>query len=130
MARNEPATNDPGAVAGRRPTAANLPTDGQVLAAGPLEVCLGQRTVLADGLGLVLTVREYHLLAALAARPERVLGREELYETVWSGPMPKHDRSVDVYISKLRNKLEASLPRWRFIQTHIGFGYSFSPRAN
>ncbi len=106
-----------------RPTAGH-----QVLKAGPLEIRLGQKTVLCDGLSLVLTVREFHLLAALATRPEQVLGREELYELVWGGAMPKQERSVDVYVSKLRNKLEAALPHWRFIQTHVGFGYSFSPR--
>ncbi len=100
----------------------------QVLTAGPLVVRLDHRTVLADGLSLVLTVREFHLLAALATRPERVLSREELYGLVWGGAMPGEDRSVDVYVSKLRNKLESRLPHWRFIQTHVGFGYSFSPR--
>lgn len=100
----------------------------QVLTAGPLEVRPDRRTVLADGRGLVLTVREFHLLAALASRPEQVVSREEIYELVWEGPMPARDRSVDVYVSKLRHKLEASLPHWSFIQTHVGFGYCFSPK--
>ncbi|MCB0869578.1 MAG: winged helix-turn-helix transcriptional regulator [Solirubrobacterales bacterium] len=102
---------------------------GEVLTAGPLEVRLDQRTVLADGRGLVLTVREFHLLAVLASRPERVVSREEIYDLVWGGKMPVHDRSVDVYVSKLRHKLEASIPHWSYIQTHIGFGYCFSPRS-
>ncbi|MBN8868530.1 MAG: winged helix-turn-helix transcriptional regulator [Solirubrobacterales bacterium] len=101
---------------------------GQTLSAGPLEVRLDQQTVLADGRGIVLTVREFHLLAVLASRPEQVVSREEIYDLVWGGPMPEQDRSVDVYISKLRHKLEASLPHWTFIQTHIGFGYCFSPK--
>lgn len=101
----------------------------QTLTAGPLEVRLDQRTVLADGRGIVLTVREFHLLAVLASRPEQVVSREEIYDLVWGGSMPVHDRSVDVYVSKLRHKLEASLPHWSFIQTHIGFGYCFSPRS-
>ena len=100
----------------------------QVLTAGPLEVRLGQRTVLADGRGLVLSVREFHLLAVLAERPEQVVTREAIYHLVWGGEMPDHDRSVDVYVSKLRHKLEATLPHWSFIQTHIGFGYCFSPK--
>ena len=100
----------------------------QVLTAGPLEVRLDQRTVLADGRGIVLTVREFHLLAALASRPEQVVSRDELYDFVWGGPMPENDRSVDVYVSKLRHKLEAALPHWSFIRTHIGFGYCFSPK--
>ncbi|MCB0858408.1 MAG: response regulator transcription factor [Solirubrobacterales bacterium] len=103
-------------------------SSGQVLVAGPLEVRLDQRTVLADGRVMVLTVREFHLLAVLASRPEQVVGRDEIYELVWGGPMPDQDRSVDVYVSKLRHKLEASLPHWSFVQTHIGFGYCFSPR--
>ena len=100
----------------------------QSLIAGPLEVRLDQRTVLADGRGIVLTVREFHLLAALASRPEQVVSREELYDLVWGGAMPDSDRSVDVYVSKLRHKLEAALPHWSFIRTHIGFGYCFSPK--
>lgn len=101
---------------------------GEVLNAGPLEVRPDQRTVLADGRVLVLTVREFYLLAALASRPEQVIGREEIYDLVWGGEMPARDRSVDVYISKLRHKLDAALPHWSFVQTHIGFGYCFSPK--
>jgi DNA-binding response OmpR family regulator len=99
-----------------------------VLRAGPLEVRLDQRTVLADGRGIVLTVREFHLLAVLASRPEQVVTRDEIYDHVWGGELPGNDRSVDVYVSKLRHKLEAALPHWSFIQTHIGFGYCFSPK--
>lgn len=128
MGRTEPGAGAP-ATPGRSPEpAGGGPAGERALKAGPLEVRLDERTVLADGLTLVLTVREFHLLAALATRPERVLGRDELYGLVWGGPMPDQDRSVDVYVSKLRNKLESSLPHWRFIQTHVGFGYSFSPR--
>jgi DNA-binding response OmpR family regulator len=101
---------------------------GHALRAGPLEVRLDQRTVLADGRGIILTVREFHLLAVLASRPEQVVSREEVYDLVWGGAMPENDRSVDVYVSKLRHKLETALPHWSFIQTHIGFGYCFSPR--
>jgi DNA-binding response OmpR family regulator len=93
-----------------------------------VEVRLDQRTVLADGRGIVLTVREFHLLAVLASRPEQVVTREEIYDFVWGGELPGNDRSVDVYVSKLRHKLEAALPHWSFIQTHIGFGYCFSPK--
>lgn len=93
-----------------------------------MEVRLDQQTVLADGRGIVLTVREFHLLAVLASRPEQVVSRDEIYDLVWGGLMPPNDRSVDVYVSKLRHKLETSLPHWSFVQTHIGFGYSFSPR--
>jgi DNA-binding response OmpR family regulator len=47
----------------------------------------------------------------------------ELYETVWGGALRADDRSVDVYIHKLRVKLAEALPGWSYIHTHFGFGY-------
>ena len=56
--------------------------------------------------------------------------REELYETVWGAPLRGQDRSVDVYVHKLRTKLAAALPEWGFIHTHFGFGYRFQPEPS
>lgn len=87
----------------------------------------------AEGLALVadrvvaLSVREFELLSALARRAGHVVAREALFATVWGGALRRGDRSIDVYIHKLRQKLEAAAPGWRFIHTHIGFGYRFSP---
>lgn len=100
----------------------------EVLRAGPLEIRAGDRTALAEGRPLSLTVRELQLLRALARRSDRVVGRAELYAAVWDGPFRSSDRSVDVYVSKLRVKLEQTLPAWRYIHTHFGFGYRSSPR--
>ena len=52
--------------------------------------------------------------------------REELFRLVWGREMRAGDRSVDVYVRKLRVKLEEALPGWRFIHTHFGFGYRLS----
>jgi DNA-binding response OmpR family regulator len=49
---------------------------------------------------------------------------------VWGGEQRPGDRSVDVYVSKLRNKLETALPDRRFIHTHPGFGYRFQPQPS
>ena len=49
--------------------------------------------------------------------------REELFRLVWGREMRVRDRSVDVYVRKLRVKLEAALPDWSFIHTHFGLGY-------
>lgn len=117
--------------AGTADDAHRAPGDGQhaeVLKAGPLEVRTAESTALAEGRPLTLTVREFQLLTALARRPERVVTRPELHESVWEGSFRASDRSVDVYVSKLRAKLEAALPGWRYIHTHFGFGYRFSPR--
>jgi len=77
-----------------------------------------------------LTVRELALLAALSERRGRIVTRQELYEAVWNRPFRKDDRSVDVYVRKLRHKLELAVPEWRFIHTHFGFGYRFEPELS
>jgi DNA-binding winged helix-turn-helix (wHTH) protein len=95
---------------------------------GELEIRLGEGLVLATGHALTLSVREFELLAALAARTGAIVTREELFAEVWGGELRPGDRSVDVYVSKLRGKLESALPDRRFIHTHPGFGYRFQPQ--
>jgi DNA-binding response OmpR family regulator len=103
---------------------------GEVIKAGELEIRPSEYLVTAGGRALTLSVRELELLAALARRPDRIVPREELYRTVWRAPLRHSDRSVDVYVHKLRAKLAAALPEWRFIHTHFGFGYRFSPEPS
>jgi len=92
-----------------------------------LEIRPEEHAALVDGRPLSLTMRELQLLKALAANPQRILTREELYAEVW-GREPRHaDRSVDVYVSRLRSKLSVALPGKRLIHTHSGIGYRFSP---
>jgi DNA-binding response OmpR family regulator len=55
--------------------------------------------------------------------------REELYLSVWGRTYKKSDRSVDVYVGRVRAKLNRALPGRRFIHTHTGIGYRFSPHA-
>ncbi|MEA2466269.1 MAG: hypothetical protein QOJ57_395 [Thermoleophilaceae bacterium] len=98
-------------------------SDLEVLRAGPLEVRPGESLASADGRLLNLSRREFEVLVALARRPGRIVTREALFELAWSDHMRPGDRSVDVYVHKLRAKLEAALPRWTFIHTHVGFGY-------
>ena len=97
----------------------------EVLTAGELEIRPAEHLARARGRALSLSVRELDLLAALARREGRVVPRDELYSTVWGAPLRTQDRSVDVYVHKLRAKLAAALPEWGFIHTHFGFGYRF-----
>ena len=98
--------------------------------AGELEIRPEEGLVLATGRALTLSVREFELLVAMARRVGAIITREELYRTVWESDLRVGDRSVDVYVSKLRSKLEAALPDRRFIHTHPGFGYRFQPELS
>ena len=75
-----------------------------------LEVRAGEYQVLADGKRVGLTVREFQTFLVLAERPDRVVTRPEIYALVWGGQMAYRDRSVDVFVRKVRRKLMASAP--------------------
>ena len=76
---------------------------------------------------LELTRREFELLQLLADAQGQVLEREAIYQRVWGYAMAHGDRSVDVFIRKLRQKLEKLSPGWGYIHTHFGVGYRFDP---
>jgi DNA-binding response OmpR family regulator len=108
--------------------AASRPDD--LLHAEELEVRRSDGLVLAAGRPVALSVRELRLLIALLERRDRIVSREELYRLAWGSTLRHGDRSVDVYVHKLRAKLEHELPHRRFIHTHFGFGYRFTPEPS
>ena len=55
--------------------------------------------------------------------------RDRIYQRVWGYAMAHGDRSVDVFVRKLRHKLEKASPSWRYIHTHFGIGYRFAPES-
>jgi DNA-binding response OmpR family regulator len=77
------------------------------------------------GRSLGLTRREFELLVLLAGSQGRVIPRDRIYERVWGYQMAHGDRSVDVFVRKLRRKLEVASPGWRYVHTHFGVGYRF-----
>ena len=83
----------------------------------------------AGDVSLELTAREFEILNLLS-QSDRVLRREEIYERVWGYAMAHGDRSVDVFVRKLRQKLRAASPQWSYIHTHFGVGYRFAPEPD
>src|ERR1700760_3793684 len=77
---------------------------------------------------LELTAREFEILHLLS-QSDRVLRREEIYERVWGYAMAHGDRSVDVFVRKLRQKLRSGSPEWSYIHTHFGVGYRLAPQC-
>jgi DNA-binding response OmpR family regulator len=93
-----------------------------------LEIRPRELQLFADGVRVGLTVREFQTFLVLAERSGRVVPRPEIYALVWGGAMTYRDRSVDVFVRKLRRKLAACTPGWAYIHTHIGVGYRFDPQ--
>ena len=92
-----------------------------------LELRRDDREAFVGGRRAALTLREFEVLEALSSRPDRVVGREAIYESVWGGQMPRRDRAVDVHVRRIRSKLQAIAPEWAFIHTHFGIGYRLFP---
>ena len=109
---------------------AEMTSEGEVLRVGALEIRANDGLVVAGGQTVTLSVREFGLLVALARRARRIVRREDLFRLVWDAPLRTGDRSIDVYVHKLRVKLETALPEWRFIHTHVGFGYRLEPELS
>jgi DNA-binding response OmpR family regulator len=113
----------------RRRRRTRVSADQSGMHTGEVEIRPDLFQAYAGGVSLGLTRREYELIAALAEAEGRLLEREEIYLRVWGYTMARGDRSVDVYVRKLRLKLERASPGWRYIHTHFGIGYRFAPVA-
>lgn len=80
----------------------------------------------SSGDSVTLTFGEFTLLEALVKHPKRVMSREQLLTGLRGVESEVFDRTVDVLISRLRNKLEINPRSPRYIRTERGVGYSFS----
>jgi DNA-binding response OmpR family regulator len=76
-----------------------------------------------------LTPLEFRLLYALATARGRVLTRDEILQKVWGRRETHRDRTVDVYVRKLRAKIDRRAPRHAFIHTRHGVGYMLEPES-
>ncbi|HZK15321.1 MAG TPA: response regulator transcription factor [Solirubrobacterales bacterium] len=96
---------------------------------GELEIRPDQFQAFIAGTGLDLTRREFELIQLFGENEGRVLERETIYQRVWGYAMAHGDRSVDVFVRKVRHKLERRSPGWAYIHTHFGVGYRFAPES-
>jgi DNA-binding response OmpR family regulator len=110
----------------RRRRMGDVPPEHSTIDAGELAIRPDRFDAYANGRPASLSRREYELLHLLASADGRVLEREDVYQRVWGYTMARGDRSVDVFVRKLRLKLEAVSPRWRYVHTHFGVGYRFA----
>jgi DNA-binding response OmpR family regulator len=80
-----------------------------------------------DGQSVELTPTEFRLLYALALDRGRVLTRDELLQRIWGRRLTRRDRTVDVFVRKLREKIDVRSPRHSFLHTRYGVGYKLEP---
>ena len=111
----------------RRRRRAEARSAGGPLVTGEIEIRSDRFQAFVGDRSVDLTRREFELIDLLAGAEGRVLEREEIYQRVWGYAMARGDRSVDVFVRKLRQKLEKASPGWRYIHTHFVVGYRFSP---
>ena len=110
----------------RRRKRAEARVEGSSVVVGELQIRADQFQAFAGGVSADLTRREFELIQLLADAEGQVLQREEIYQRVWGYAMVHGDLSVDVFVRKLRQKLEKVSPDWRYIHTHFGIGYRFA----
>jgi DNA-binding response OmpR family regulator len=98
----------------------------RTLKAGGLELDRTACRVLLNGAELTLTATEFRLLEFLMTRPGVVFSREQLLNAVWGHDRAVTDRTVDVYILRLRQKVEPDATNPTYVRSVRGFGYSFN----
>lgn len=92
---------------------------------GEVEVDLAQRRVARDGTAVHLTPIEYRLLLAMLAEPGKVLTYRHLLRVVWGNAHSESNHYLRIYVSHLRQKLEADPTQPEYFLTETGIGYRF-----
>ncbi|MEX2212132.1 MAG: response regulator transcription factor [Gaiellaceae bacterium] len=113
--------------AARRGVRAAEPERGQAIELEELRIDPANVQAYVDGESAELTPTEFRLLYALAAERGRVLTRDELLQKVWGRRATHRDRTVDVFVRKLREKIDRRASRHAFIHTRYGVGYKLEP---
>jgi len=113
--------------AARRGVSAAEPQRGELIQIEELRIDPANVQAYVAGRSAGLTPTEFRLLYALAVEQGRVLTRDELLQKVWGRRATHRDRTVDVFVRKLREKIDREAPQHSFIHTRYGVGYKLEP---
>jgi DNA-binding response OmpR family regulator len=97
---------------------------------GDMLVDLTRYDAIAGGRSAGMTTREFEVFALLVESAGKALSREDIYAGVWGSDTPEGDRSVDIFVSRIRLKLRRLSPNWSYLHTHVGVGYRFEAERN
>jgi DNA-binding response OmpR family regulator len=106
--------------------AERAPDASETIQAGDVVLDLPRMRVEVHGVAIDLTPTEFHLLAAMAARPGRIFTRAQLLDTLRGVTFETYERAIDSHIKNLRRKLEPDPRRPRYVLTVYGVGYRFA----
>jgi DNA-binding response OmpR family regulator len=106
-----------------RPGRRHEPREVEALVLGEVEIRRDQYQAFVAGRSLELTRREFEVVDLLLVAGGSALERDFIYERLWGSPRARDDRSIDVFVHKLRRKLATASPGWSYIQTDYGHGY-------
>ena len=109
----------------RRGDAAEPETEGAPVEVGDLVIDPSRFQVLKAGKALTLSTLEFKLLHFLASHPNRVYSRDRLLDAIWGSERFVIPRSIDVYIRRLREKIESDSQQPAYLKTVRGAGYLF-----
>ena len=113
----------------RRGVSAQSPDRGDRIEIEELVIDPANVQAYVNGESAELTLTEFRLLHALALEQGRVVTREELMQRIWGRRQRYRDRTVDVFVRKLRDKIDRRAPEHVFIHTRHGVGYKLEPQS-
>lgn len=109
----------------RRTRAAKKSVEENVIVNGDVRLDKDNRRVQICGREINLTGKEFELLEFLVANPGKVYGRAKLLQLIWGKDYPGDERTVDVHVRRLREKIEPNPSEPRYVQTKWGVGYYY-----
>lgn len=99
------------------------PPETGIVQVGDLTVDFGRRDVIIGGTAAELTNREFELVSYLTRNLNQAISRDQLFETVWGYNLDFNSNSLDVYIYRIRRRIETNPNRPQYLKTMRGFGY-------